>query len=72
MDQADLQAAAPLVGALAGQEPNVQSLKAQARFAYLRSDSKQAVSLMSHAKELAGEHWSFDSEATLQEYLRGK
>jgi len=37
----------------------------------LRSDTEQAVSLMSHAKELAGEHWSFDSEETLQEYLRG-
>ena len=30
-----------------------------------RSDTEQAVSLMSHAKELAGEHWSFDSEETL-------
>jgi len=69
MDQADLQAAAPLVGALAGQEPNVQSLKAQARFAYLRSDIEQAIGLMSQAKELAGEHWAIESEEVLQEYL---
>ena len=72
MNQADLQAAAPLVGALAGQEPNVQSLKTQARFAFLRNDIEQATGLMSQAKELAGEHWAVESEAVLQDYLEAR
>ena len=71
MDQADLEAVAPLVGALAGHEPNVQSLKTQARFAYLRGDPEQAVKLLSQAKGLAGEHWATESERALQEYLDG-
>jgi tetratricopeptide (TPR) repeat protein len=72
MDQADLQAAAPMVGVLAGHEPNVQSLKAQARFAYLRTDAEQAVGLMTEAKELAGEHWARESEEDLQKYLQSQ
>jgi DNA-binding winged helix-turn-helix (wHTH) protein/tetratricopeptide (TPR) repeat protein len=71
MDQADLEAVAPLVGALAGHEPNVQSLKTQARFAYLRGDPVQAVKLMTQAKGLAGAHWATESERALQEYLGG-
>jgi len=69
---AELQLAAPLVGVLAGHEPNVQSLKTQARFAFLRADSMQAVKLMTQAKELAGDHWSAESEKTLQNFIEGK
>jgi tetratricopeptide (TPR) repeat protein len=72
MDQAELQLAAPLVGVLAGHEPNVQSLKTQARFAFLRADSMQAVKLMTQAKALAGDHWSTESEKTLQDFIEGK
>jgi DNA-binding winged helix-turn-helix (wHTH) protein/tetratricopeptide (TPR) repeat protein len=71
MDQAELQLAAPLVGVLVGHEPNVQSLKTQARFAFLRADSTQAVKLMSDAKEMSGENWSAKSEETLQNYIEG-
>jgi tetratricopeptide (TPR) repeat protein len=71
MDQASLQLAAPLIGVLSGQSSNVQSLKTQARFAFLRDDSEQAVRLMSEAKELAGENWSGESEETLQKYMLG-
>jgi len=71
MDQVELQLAAPLVGVLAGHEPNVQSLKTQARFAFLRADSTQAVELMSDAKEMSGENWSAESEETLQNYIEG-
>jgi hypothetical protein len=71
MDQASLQLAAPLIGVLSGQSSNVQSLKTQARFAFLRDDSEQAVRLMSEAKELAGENWSGESEETLQKYILG-
>lgn len=70
MDQADLQLAAPLVGALSGQEPNIQSLKTQARFAILRDDPALAVKLMTEAKDLAGENWSSASERILQNYIR--
>ncbi|MCW8925720.1 MAG: tetratricopeptide repeat protein [Xanthomonadales bacterium] len=69
MDQSELQAAAPLIGSLAGGEPNVESLKAQARFAYLGNDANQAVELMSKAKTMAGENWADESEVTLQRYL---
>jgi tetratricopeptide (TPR) repeat protein len=69
MDQAELQLAAPLVGVLAGHESNVQSLKAQARYAFMKADSTQALKLMSEAKELAGENWSAESEETLQNYI---
>ncbi len=68
MDQAELQLAAPLVGVLSGHEPNIPSLKTQARFAFLRADSTQAVRLMTGAKELAGENWSTESEKALQKY----
>ena len=69
MDEADLEAAAPLMGALAAGPPNVQSLKAQARFAYSRGDAEKAVSLMHEAKKLAGDNWADSSEATLKKYL---
>gem|GEM_PF-1159819 len=68
MDAQDLDAAAPLIGALASLEPNVQSLKAQARFSYLRGNPGQAVELMRRARELAGDKWSDESEETLAEY----
>ena len=68
LDQMDLEAAAPLVGALSGQPANVQSLKVQARFAFLRGDAETAVRLMSEAKALAGEHWADESESALQIY----
>jgi tetratricopeptide (TPR) repeat protein len=67
MDEANLVAAAPLIGAMAAQEPNVQALKARARFAFLDGDAERAVGLMSQARELAGEHWAEQSE---QEFLR--
>ena len=69
MDESDLEAAAPLMGALAAGPPNVQSLKAQARFAFNRGEAERAVALMSEAKNLAGDHWADSSEATLNKYL---
>ena len=68
LDQMKLEAAAPLVGALSEKPTNVQSLKVQARFAFLRGESDSAVRLMSEAKTLAGEHWADESESTLQKY----
>jgi DNA-binding winged helix-turn-helix (wHTH) protein/tetratricopeptide (TPR) repeat protein len=68
MDDSDLDAAAPLIGALAGHQPNVQSLKAQARFAFLRGDAIAAVKLMSKAKTLAAGHWADESETALRRY----
>ena len=68
LDQLDTDAAAPLIGALGGQPPNVQSLKVQARFAFQRGDADAAVRLMSEAKSLAGEHWADESESALQKY----
>lgn len=68
LDQMDMEAAAPLVGALSGQPSNVRSLEVQARFAFLRDDAEAAVRLMSEARTLAGEHWADESETALQKY----
>jgi len=72
MDISDLESAAPLMGALAGEPENVQSLKARARFTFLRGDAEKAVELMSQAKSLAGPVWSDTSEAALREYTAGQ
>ena len=72
MDAEDLDAAAPLVGALTGQQANIQSLKTQARFAFKRGDIINAVELMTKAKTMAGENWAAESEATLQRYLESQ
>jgi DNA-binding winged helix-turn-helix (wHTH) protein/tetratricopeptide (TPR) repeat protein len=68
LDESDLDSAAPLVGALSGQEPNVQSLKVQARYAFERGDAENALKLMQQAKKLAGENWANESETTLLQY----
>ena len=68
MDIMDLESAAPLIGALGGQEARVQSLKTQARFSHLSGDADQAVEIMLRAQQLAGDKWSDTSEASLQEY----
>jgi DNA-binding winged helix-turn-helix (wHTH) protein/tetratricopeptide (TPR) repeat protein len=61
----DLAAAAPLVGALGGHEPTVQSLKAQARFAWAQGDATRAVQLLEQARERAGEAWNEEGEELL-------
>jgi hypothetical protein len=71
MDQSELEAAAPLIGALAGDEPTTQSLVTQARFAFLRGPLDAAVELMRQAREQAGDHWLADYEDLLQSYLSG-
>jgi len=68
LDIYDLQAAAPLIGALTDQEATVQSLKAQARFIYMRGDADKAIELMNRAREMAGDKWSENSESLLQKY----
>ena len=68
MDQSDLESAAPLIGALAGQEPNVQSLINQARFAHLRGNVEAAVALMAQARERSGDHWTPEYERILNSY----
>jgi tetratricopeptide (TPR) repeat protein len=71
MDLGQLEAAAPLIGALSRQEDNVQALKARARFAYLENDAKTAIQHMESARELAGDAWSEESEAKLKRYREG-
>ena len=68
MDNAELDNAAPLIGALSGQEATVQSLKVQARFSHLQDNTDKAVKLMNRARELAGDKWSDESEAILAGY----
>jgi len=68
MDMSDLDAAAPLIGALAGGEENVQSLKARARFRFLRGEASKAAELMTRAKLLAGQAWADENEAVLTQY----
>jgi DNA-binding winged helix-turn-helix (wHTH) protein/tetratricopeptide (TPR) repeat protein len=68
MEEGKLESAAPLIGSLAGQPASVQSLKAQAQFAFLSGNTDAAVAMMTEAKELAGKHWAVESEATLKTY----
>jgi DNA-binding winged helix-turn-helix (wHTH) protein/tetratricopeptide (TPR) repeat protein len=65
LEAGDLAAAAPLVGALKGQQPTVQSLRAQARFARAEGDNARAVQLLEQARELAGEAWNEEGENLL-------
>lgn len=65
LEAGDLAAAAPLVGALKGQEPTVQSLQVQARFAWAEGDAARAVALLEQARERAGEAWTEESEKLL-------
>jgi hypothetical protein len=68
LDAGDLEAAAPLAGALAGHEPTMASLKARARFAHARGESQQAIALMEEAKTAAGAAWDEEGETLLGEY----
>jgi DNA-binding winged helix-turn-helix (wHTH) protein/tetratricopeptide (TPR) repeat protein len=70
LDAGNIDAAAPLAGALAASEPSVPSLKAQARFAAARGEKQQAMNLLQQAKTLAGANWDAESEALLTEYGR--
>jgi DNA-binding winged helix-turn-helix (wHTH) protein/tetratricopeptide (TPR) repeat protein/TolB-like protein len=70
LDAGDVEAAAPLAGALAGHEATVASLKARARFAWARGENGQAVSLLEQARSLAGEAWDAESEALFSDYRR--
>ncbi len=68
LDAGDVDAAAPLAGALAGHEPTIASLKARARFARTRGEKQQAMELLEQAKSVAGTAWDEESEALLAEY----
>lgn len=69
MDQGNLDAAAPLAGALAIKEPDVPVLLTRARFDFLRGNRQNAVDLMNAARNLAGMNWTADQESLLQKYL---
>jgi len=69
MDQEDLDAAAPIAGALAAREQDVQVLLTRARFDYLRGNREGAVELMNAARNLAGVNWTPDQESLLQQYV---
>ena len=69
MDSADLDSAAPLIGALVGETVNVESLRARARFTYMRGDAGKAVELMTQAKALAADAWNLDWDTQLEEYM---
>jgi len=72
LDAGDIEAAAPLAGALAGHGPTIDSLKARARFARSRGENGQAVALLKEAKTLAGPAWDAENEALLTEYARAE
>ncbi|MGK2926344.1 MAG: hypothetical protein ACSLE2_12065, partial [Lysobacterales bacterium] len=65
LEAGELAAAAPLVGALKGQEPTVHSLQVQARFARAQGDAARAVQLLEQARERAGEAWNEEGEELL-------
>jgi tetratricopeptide (TPR) repeat protein len=68
LDAGDVEAVAPLAGALAGHEPTIASLKTRARFARALGESHQAIALLEEAKTVAGTAWDEESEALLAEY----
>jgi len=68
MDLGDLEAAAPLIGALSRQEDNVDALKARARYAWLDGAAPNAAQLMEAARELAGDAWDDEDEEMLRRY----
>lgn len=68
MDLGDLNATAPLVGALSALEASYDSLKVQARFSHLNGDSAMALELMERARKLAGLTWDEDDQHTLDAY----
>ena len=72
MDLPDLEASAPLIGALAGGTVDVASLMARARFSFLRGDAGKAAELMTRAKSLAGSSWTGEHEALLTQYAAGQ
>lgn len=68
MDQDDFESAAPLVGALAAQEPSLASLRIQARYAAETGDAATAVALLERGRQLGNQAWSSDDDATLAAY----
>jgi DNA-binding winged helix-turn-helix (wHTH) protein/tetratricopeptide (TPR) repeat protein len=72
MDQGDLGAAAPLIGALSRQEDNPEALRTRARFAFLDGDPVTAVQHMEAAREMAGQAWKNEDEAALERYREGQ
>jgi tetratricopeptide (TPR) repeat protein/DNA-binding winged helix-turn-helix (wHTH) protein len=71
MDLDDLDAAAPLVGSLAGKDPEIQILITRARFDFLRDNQSSAIKLMRQAKSVAGVAWTAENEELLQVYSEG-
>ena len=68
MNQDNFESAAPLVGALAAQEPSLASLRIQARYAAETGDVATAVTLLERGQALGSPSWSSEDDATLAEY----
>ncbi|MFV8819885.1 tetratricopeptide repeat protein [Haliea sp. E17] len=64
----DLQAAAPLAGALAGFDATPANLSARANYAFASGDSTAAVNLMEQARALAGTNWDESAASELARY----
>jgi tetratricopeptide (TPR) repeat protein len=71
LDNGDLAAAEPLVGALieSGEMPSV--LRVRARYAYLRGDSDRAVELMETLRSTFADDWTDADTDALDRYLEG-
>jgi len=68
LDAGDLEAAAPLVGALSALAPGVRSLQVQARYAWAREERDKAARLMEEARTLAGDASPAENQALLANY----
>lgn len=71
LEDGELERAEPLVGALAALEPSAASLVTQARYAWHNGDATGAVSLMEQARVLAGDQWSVEDAAELEQFRQG-
>jgi predicted negative regulator of RcsB-dependent stress response len=69
LDLGEPERAAPLIGAISGQEQDLASLRVQARFAFVNGSADRAVEFMQAAQEVAGGNWNEESESELEHYL---
>jgi DNA-binding winged helix-turn-helix (wHTH) protein/tetratricopeptide (TPR) repeat protein len=68
LDEGDLGAVEPLLGSLVNEADNAYNLQLRARYAYLKGNTAQALSLLEATKAAAGDAWTDDDEALLAEY----
>ncbi len=68
LERGELEAVAPLVGALAAQPDDADGLRIQARYAGAAGDTERAAGLLERARQLAGQGWTETDQRMLEEW----